>query len=161
MQWRINGGDYMRYVSQYNFEHKALEIYLAGCKGNCKGCHNPEMKSFDVGTELNCEEYEKIEEKIKSDLVENIWILGGEPIDRNIYELDLLIYRLSFILKPIWLFTRYELRDIQLLINNDLLDVDYIKVGPYIQELKTDTNIQHGVKLATSNQKILKKGVDY
>ena len=38
---------------------------------------------------------------------------------------------------------------------------DFIKVGAYIPELKTDNNIQQGIKLATSNQKILEKGKDY
>ena len=32
--------------------------------------------------------------------------------------------------------------------------VDYIKIGAYIPELTTDDNIQFGIKLATSNQKI-------
>ena len=38
---------------------------------------------------------------------------------------------------------------------------DYIKTGSYIEELKCDDNIQYGIKLATSNQKINKKGIDY
>ena len=39
--------------------------------------------------------------------------------------------------------------------------LDYIKYGSYKEELKCDNNIFYGVKLATSNQKMLKKGIDY
>ena len=39
--------------------------------------------------------------------------------------------------------------------------LDYIKCGKYIPELTTDDNIQYGVHLATSNQRIYKCGVDY
>ena len=38
---------------------------------------------------------------------------------------------------------------------------DYVKVGAYMPELLCDDNIQYGIKLATSNQQILKKGEDY
>ena len=39
--------------------------------------------------------------------------------------------------------------------------VDYIKCGQYLKELKVNDNYQYGIKLATSNQKIYKRGVDY
>ena len=38
---------------------------------------------------------------------------------------------------------------------------DYIKTGEYDESLKCENNIQYGIKLATSNQKINKKGIDY
>ena len=39
--------------------------------------------------------------------------------------------------------------------------LDWVKIGRYIESLTTDNNIQYGIKLATSNQNIYKKGVDY
>ena len=39
--------------------------------------------------------------------------------------------------------------------------LDWVKIGRYIESLTTDNNIQYGIKLATSNQHIYKKGVDY
>ena len=44
---------------------------------------------------------------------------------------------------------------------NYLKYTDYIKCGQYIEELKTNDNYYYDIKLATSNQKIYKKGVDY
>lgn len=38
---------------------------------------------------------------------------------------------------------------------------DYIKYGQYVEELKTANHIEYGVILASSNQYIRKKGVDY
>ena len=38
---------------------------------------------------------------------------------------------------------------------------DYIKYGRYKEELKTANHIEYGVALASSNQHILKRGVDY
>lgn len=38
---------------------------------------------------------------------------------------------------------------------------DYIKCGRYIRELSCNNNTQYGIKLATSNQRILKRGIDY
>ena len=55
--------------------------------------------------------------------------------------------------RPIWLFTKYDLE----LVPEDVLDkVDYIKCGRYLEDFKTDDNTQHGIKLATSNQNIFK-----
>ena len=60
--------------------------------------------------------------------------------------------------KPIWVFTRYDIdkvpKEIKSLCN-------YIKCGRYKPELKCKNNIHYGIELATSNQKIYKKGVDY
>jgi hypothetical protein len=38
---------------------------------------------------------------------------------------------------------------------------DYIKCGRYEEELKTANHIEYGVVLASANQHIYKKGVDY
>lgn len=38
---------------------------------------------------------------------------------------------------------------------------DYIKCGRYEEELKTINHIEYGVTLASSNQHIYKKGIDY
>ena len=60
--------------------------------------------------------------------------------------------------KELWVWTRYSLEDCP---NFEKELCDYIKTGSYIEELSSDDNIQYGIKLATSNQKINKKGVDY
>ena len=85
-------------------------------------------------------------------------IFGGEPLDQPVGELIEMLDYLTKANKPIWLFTRYKIEYIPEDINKYC---DYIKCGNYIEELTTGDNIQYGIKLATSNQHIYKKGKDY
>ena len=92
-------------------------------------------------------------------LINNISIFGGEPLDNNWGELEEMLRLLkNNINKEIWIYTRYSIEEVPKFVK---LYCDYIKCGRYIKELKTENNIQYGVKLATKNQKIYKKGVDY
>ncbi len=147
--------------TSYTLKYKSFDIYLAGCKGNphCEGCQNPESWNFNQGTYYK-EMLDNIKTKINDfgNMIENIMIFGGEPLDQPINQLTKFLIFLKQFNKNIWLFTRYEFKDI-----SDIIKVycDYIKCGRYIKDLKTDDNIQYGIKLATSNQKIYKRGVDY
>lgn len=101
-----------------------------------------------------------MENKIKSfdNVIDNIMIFGGEPLDQKMIELiDLLDYLKQFN-KKIWIFTRYDLNEVPLIIKDRC---DYLKCGKYNPQNRTDNNIQYGIKLATSNQHIYKKGLDY
>lgn len=152
--------------TQYTINRKALEIYIAGCKGDshfgyCQNCHNPETWSFNQG-ELYTKEYfnKNIKQKIKdfSNMIKQIEIYGGEPNDQNYIELETFLKDLKTLNLPIWLFTRYDLNECP---KFEYKLCDYIKCGRYIEELSVDNNIQYGFALATSNQKIYKKGDDY
>lgn len=142
-------------ATQYSLNTKSFEIYVAGCSGNCKGCHNPELKDFNVGQHMTTDGLKRMVQKIQEfdTLVDNIWVLGGEPLDQDLDDLKILLESIQRINKPIWLFTRYDLsnipKDIKLL-------CDYIKTGAYLPELLSDDNTQFGITLATSNQKIHK-----
>lgn len=148
--------------TQYTLNMKAFEIYVSGCIGNphCKGCHNPESWDFSAGDSYD----EKFESKIKTkinefhNLIENIMIFGGEPNDQNHDELKHMLEFLQQFNLPIWIFTRYSLDEIPDF-EKDICE--YIKCGSYQPELTCDNNIQYGIKLATSNQHIYKKGIDY
>lgn len=152
-------------ATQYTLKNKSFEIYIAGCNGDngvhCKGCHNPLSWNFDNGDPLDDDYMQHIKDKIREfdTLVENIWILGGEPLDNDTPTLKRLIEELSPLNKAIWLFTRYPFETVCNML--DINTLDYIKCGEYISELTTDDNIQYGVQLATSNQRIYKRGVDY
>ena len=150
-------------ATQFTLELKSLDIYLAGCNGNphCEGCHNPESWEFNQGTKYDKEYFTTvIKQKIEEfdSLIDNIMIFGGEPNDQDLEEVLSLLLHLETLGKKIWMFTRYEI-DAEPPFEKVLCD--YIKTGPYIPALRTDNNICYGVKLATSNQKIHKKGVDY
>ena len=148
--------------TQYTLNTKSFEIYLSGCKGNphCRGCHNPESWDFNNGTKFNTNYRNQIAEKIQQfdSLIENIMIFGGEPNDQNLDELKELLLFIKVFNKSIWLFTRYGIDEVPYF---EKEICDYIKCGGYIPELKSDNNIQYGIKLATDNQKIYKKGKDY
>lgn len=147
----------MRIIStQYTLKYKSFEIVISGCSGNhCVGCHSPETWNFDLGEDYN-EKLPIILSKIRksSDMIDWVWVYGGEPLDNNLTDLEDMLTQIKEIGKSIMLFTRYNIADVP---DNIKLLCDYIKSGRYEQELKTDNNIQYGIKLATSNQKIYKK----
>ena len=91
-------------------------------------------------------------------MINRIEIFGGEPNDQNHNELELFLRDLKTLNKEIWLFTRYDLKDCP---KFELELCDYIKCGKYIPHLSCDNNIQYNLTLATTNQKIYKRGVDY
>lgn len=148
--------------TQYTLQTRSLEIYVAGCSGNphCTGCHNPETWRFDIGDKYDENYNFRIKQKINvfEKLIDNIMIFGGEPLDQKPKELLTLLSDLSHLNKKIWLFTRYDISDVPKKVKELC---DYIKCGRYIPELIIENNIQFGIKLATSNQKIYKKGIDY
>lgn len=153
-------------ATQYTLKTKSLEIYVAGCKGDshgkhCEGCHNPEGWDFNLGEKYDNKYEEKLKQKIKSfdDMIDNIMVFGGEPLDQPYVDLKQLIDFLKTTNKTLWLFTKYNIDEV--LSNNIFGEFDYIKCGCYDKNLITDDNIQYGIKLATSNQKIYKRGVDY
>jgi anaerobic ribonucleoside-triphosphate reductase activating protein len=148
--------------TQYTLKYKAFEIYVAGCNGSphCKGCHNPESWDFNRGDKIGEQWLTQTESKIQSfnAMIDNIMIFGGEPLDQKIAELlDLLMWLKKFD-KKIWLFTRYELTEVPLIVKDYC---DYIKCGRYDPAYITTSNTQYGITLATSNQNIYKKGLDY
>jgi len=145
-------------TTQYNLENKTLEIYLSGCNVYCKNCHNPELWDFNYGNKINNETIEDLIKKINAspDLIETVWLLGGEPLAQNLFDLIYFITKIQSETKvKWWLWTSYEYDKIPLAIR-DLNLFDYIKCGKYIDEKRTDGNIQFGIKLASSNQYIKK-----
>jgi anaerobic ribonucleoside-triphosphate reductase activating protein len=141
--------------THYDAESKSFEIYFAGCNRHCVGCHNPESWDFEAGEPYN---YLAINRKIKEfgDLIDNIKLMGGEPLDQSeIYKITSGLYRLG---KKLWLFTGREPWEVPIWCYGVF---DYIKTGGYREDLRTDDNICYGIKLASSNQKLYKKGVEY
>lgn len=146
-------------ATQFSLQTKSFEIYLSGCNRHCLNCHNPELQNFDIGENY----YSKLDDilgKIHefSCIIENIWILGGEPLDQDIEELNNLLIILRRTNKKIWLFTGYEFLDVSTL---TIKLIDFLKTGEYDEIKLVDDNIQYKIKLPSSNQKIWVKGKDY
>ena len=136
--------------TEYNLKHRAFEIYLSGCKApHCKGCHSKDSWDFNAGEPIVIEE---LCNKIKkhSYYINSIWLMGGEPTHQNYNELVYLLDKLSTLNKDMWLWTRYDIKDI----DKDILNYfDYIKSGKYDEALPGyDTD--YGIYLASNNQRI-------
>ncbi len=145
---------------QYNINQNALEIYVSGCIGNphCAGCFSPETWNFNQGKPYLEILHNDITTQINlfNDMINKIMIFGGEPLDQDIKELRLFLQEIKKFKKEIWLFTHYDFNIAKQILGDVITLCDYIKCGAYKEDLKTDDNIQYGVKLATSNQKIYK-----
>jgi len=151
-------------ATQYSLIYKSLDIYVAGCRGDkgvhCTSCHNPESWDFNQGDLYDKEYFKKLQTKVKNFdiLINNIMLFGGEPLDQNHDELLHVLMDLKLLNKNIWVFTRYEIEKIP----KEIKELcDYIKCGAYLPELTCDNNTMYNITLATSNQHIFKRGVDY
>ena len=149
-------------ATQYTLPLKSLDIYVAGCNGSphCVGCHNSESWDFNQGDLYDSSYFQKIKSKVQDFdiLIDNIMIFGGEPLDQDYDDLIDFLIDLNKLNKKIWIFTRYNIEDI----HGEIKQLcDYIKCGRYDESLKTEDNIQYGITLATSNQFICKKGLDF
>lgn len=139
---------------------KSLDLFVAGCNPPyCKDCCNPELMDFANGQEWHAwkDTIEKYFSRFDS-LIDNIFLLGGSFNHQNEKSNEEILDFLSFYDKKIWLFAREDLNKIQPIFKKYC---SYIKCGEYIPDLYTTQNIQNGVRLATSNQKIFEKGKDY
>jgi len=142
--------------TQYSLNNKSFEIYISGCRKHpCIGCCNEELWDENIGKELNQEVINEIKNKINEfdKLINNIFVLGGEPAEKPIEELEWLLKELIKTNKKIWLFTRFELNEIPQEIKKYC---SYIKTGQYDETQLAENNIQYKIKLASKNQKIHK-----
>lgn len=151
-------------INYKTIEHERFEdapfvgalISACDCKFNCKNCFNQSIKNIPTKQDTA----ENIIKQIKSNPFNKGIIFAGLEWTLQIDEC-LILAKLA---KQQGLQTMlYTGNDNELILN--LLKLcdkfDYIKVGRFIEELKTANHIEYGVVLASSNQHILKKGIDY
>ena len=141
---------------EYSISTKSLDIFNIGCDGSCKGCCNPEIKSWDINGLNSLQVLKRTEELVDNygNLITRIFLVGGDPVDcyKHYPEYLGFVKALKTFGKPIYLFTRHAISEIP----KELGIVDFIKTGAYMPELKCDNNIQEGIKLATANQELWK-----
>lgn len=120
-------------------------LFLQGCSSHCKGCQNRELQQYNLGKMMTIDEIlELINTKCRN---KKITISGGEPLDQ-LSSLFVLIKKLHDMNFDICLYTGFLLNDVPIEIINML---NYIKVGEYIEELRTITTPFYG----SVNQKFI------
>lgn len=146
---------------EYSIATKSLDIFFAGCNNRCEDCCNPELMSFESGTDY-IEWLPKIDHYLEDYklLIKRIFLVGGSPNHQDSEQMSIFLEGLRRRCKDIeiFMFCGEGLDEVQECFKKYC---DFIKCGAYIPSLTCDNNIQQGIKLATSNQKIYEKGIDY
>jgi anaerobic ribonucleoside-triphosphate reductase activating protein len=114
-----------------------LAINISNCPCHCKGCHSPYLAK-DIGTELTS--YSLLELLKKNKGITCVAMMGGDSEPQEVEYFSELVRNIAG-LRYAWYSGRQELpKDI------DISKFDYIKLGPYVEELG-------GLKSPTTNQR--------
>lgn len=119
----------------------SLAISISGCPCHCKGCHSSYLAE-DIGEELTIETLDKLITKNKG--ITCVLFMGG---DADPLYIDFIVEYIKNHypeLKTAWYSGKDTIYD-----KLDLYNFDYIKVGPYKEELGPLNN-------KTTNQKLYK-----
>ena len=118
----------------------SLCINISNCPNNCKGCHSPWLKE-DVGKDLNIESLNTLINKNKG--VSCICFMGGDQDPVGISNLASAVRsRSDYPYRTAWYSGRQNIPD-----ELNMKAFDYIKVGPYIEELG-------GLENSNTNQRL-------
>ena len=106
-------------------------LFLQGCDLRCKGCQN--KSTWDLSAGIKMEVTDLAQELRKKCFNKELTISGGEPLMQQEALIELFDELKDF---DLCLYTGHELGEISPKI---LSYLRYVKVGPFIQELKTTT----------------------
>lgn len=120
-------------------------IWTQGCKLKCKGCWNEDMHDFNGGFEAAIEDLiEQIKDAVLRYSVDNVAILGGEPLEQ-LEELLLLMQNIKSLNIGIILYTGYEKKEIE---SSDKIKImeypDILISGRYVEEKRNINNHLYG-----------------
>jgi len=141
----------------YSLKNRALDLFISGCMApHCSGCHNPYAWDYKAGSPLV---YSRLKRKIDESLsmIDQIRVMGGEPLDRSAEEITCFLQWLSdnYPKQKIVLFTRYEEHEVKEKIPSVLRLCDYVKFGSYKENLPPRYEQNLNIILASSNQMVV------
>lgn len=123
-------------------------IYLAGCRHQCNGCHNPESWDFSGGEEMSFDEIMDVVREEDFDVT----FSGGDPMyhPEEVASLSKMIHDLGH---TVWLYTGFPWEE---LIKSQkflmvLQEIDVIVDGPFVESLRDTDLLFRG----SSNQRII------
>jgi anaerobic ribonucleoside-triphosphate reductase activating protein len=106
-----------------------LTVFFSGCSFGCDGCHNPEAQDPKYGTLMTVNEI--LDNNITSDTT-GVTLTGGEPLEQPFACCTMLMEAKKRGLKTI-LYTGSPYLPDRFLWEY----IDYLKIGPFIKDLKT------------------------
>lgn len=122
-----------------------LAINISGCHCYCKGCHSSYLAG-DIGEELNSLSLKELIDNNKG--ITCVSFMGGDS-DPSLVDALAQWVKIYYPIKVAWYSGRQELsKDIK------LRNFDYIKLGPYIEELgplNSETTNQRMYKVVEQN----------
>ncbi len=123
-------------------------IYMAGCRHQCQGCHNPESWSFDAGKEMSLDEIMAIVAEEDFDVT----LSGGDPLYHPA-ETQAIIRRALKLGHKTWIYTGFTMEQIQAddTLREAIKGAEAIVDGPFIKELYDPDLLFRG----SSNQRII------
>jgi len=141
-----------------------VSLFVSGCKRSCPGCFNPEAQDPSFGKPFDEEAKEKIFSELGQKYCRGLSLLGGEPMsvcsdNRKVVISLAKEVKEKFPNKDIWLWSGYTLEELQgdSETKEILKWIDVLVDGPFIRE-KKDLSIPFR---GSSNQRILKRGIDF
>lgn len=125
----------------------SLAINITQCPHHCKGCHSPELRE-DIGYDLTIDVIRELVEKNNG--ITCLLFMGGDGDMDRLFELNEEFRKEFPNLKSAW-YTGYDYHNFVFFnMMYRLKEFDYIKIGPYIEELGP-------INKETSNQIMLKR----
>lgn len=115
-----------------------LAINISNCPCHCKGCHSSYLAG-DIGTELTAHSLLELLKKNKG--ITCVAMMGGDSEPQEVEYFSELVRNIAG-LRYAWYSGRQEFPK-----NIDISKFNYIKLGPYIEELG-------GLKSPTTNQRL-------
>ncbi len=97
-----------------NGEGIRVSLFVSGCTNHCKQCFNPETWNFEYGTPYTEQTEQYILDNLKSDFVNGLTLLGGEPFEpKNQAVLLELVKKVKAMYpdKTIWAYSGFRLED--------------------------------------------------
>lgn len=127
-------------------------LWVSGCTCYCKGCHNPETRSFYYGQPFDEKSKLELFEALDKTYIKGITFSGGHPLERDnidvVYDLCKEIKH-KFPTKDIWVYTGYTFERI---LTYPIMDyIDVLVDGRYIEAERDITLKWRGSK----NQRVI------
>ncbi len=123
-------------------------IYLAGCRHQCPGCHNPQSWDFSAGKQMKLSEIIEIIQEEEF----NVTLTGGDPLFQP-KKISLLISEIVALGFSVWIYTGFSWEEIQTnsVLKNAVCQAEAIVEGKFIESLRNPDLKFRG----SSNQRII------